>query len=320
VRQNSEKTNPRHTQPFLPGTTRFGAAIAKEANMIVNNPPAAALAAYANATAPKISTRSSNDAPADQSVDADLAASSDPVSLSRTSTQYSESIGNFARYFPSRSGMSADALSLAVSQPGTVSSSKGLTFAAVASDARKQLDEKYALMKESGKPYDGGETDRNSVMGDLDRRSLFAVATNEGGHFSSDEQAAANTLMRQQERLATEYYSGPEDQQKNFTDPYANDPVGRAKAALAFLESVSPEEKAAPQWLSQHQTLSDALADVGSEVASPNDKDKGHFHNLSEILAGIDTDGSESQKKADSQAGVSGYAFDQVKASLRSLQ
>jgi len=219
-----------------------------------------------------------------------------------------------------RSGMAADALVLGVSQPGAVSSSKGMSFADVATDARKRMDDKYALMKSSGKPYDGSDTDRNSLMGDLDRRSLYAVATNQGGQFSAQEQTAAKGLMRQQESLATGNYSGPADQQKNFTDPYANDPVGRANAALAFLDNMSPEEKAAPEWLTQHQTLSDALAQTGTQNSTTK-KDQGHFHNLSEILSGIDTDGSQSQQaQPGSDENSSSYAFGQVQASLRAMQ
>jgi len=274
---------------------------AKEARMIVNNASDTAMSAYANASLRKTSSSTDNASTAatqaNQSNQADD--STGWVSLSSKSVGYSHSIANYTPYFPARSGMTADALVLGVSQPGAVSSSKGLSFPDVASDARSRMDSKYALMKSGGKPYDGSDTDRNSLMGDLDRRSLYAVATNQGGQFSAEEQAAAKGLMRQQERLATGYYSGPADQQKNFTDPYANDPVGRAKAALAFLENMSPEEKTAPQWLVQHQTLSDALAQTGSDTdTSETKKDKGHFHNLSEILAGIDTDGSQEDQSA----------------------
>ncbi|SEQ55491.1 hypothetical protein SAMN03159444_01931 [Pseudomonas sp. NFACC02] len=214
--------------------------------------------------------------------------------------------------------MSSDALALSVTKPGSVSSSKDRSFAEVADDARKRLDEKYALMDDSGKPYDGTDTDRNSVMGDLDRRSLNAIATNEGGQFSKEEQAAASALMRQQERLASGYYSGPADQQKNWKDPYANDPVGRAQAALAFLEGMSPEERSTTEWLVQHLTLEAALQQTGGVDVDPAKKKTGHFHNLSEILAGIVTDGSD--KKEESKPNKSGgYVFENVQALLRSM-
>jgi hypothetical protein len=219
----------------------------------------------------------------------------DSVSLSSTSTDYSSSIVGNAPYFPVRAGMNADALVLGASKPGAVSSSKDKTFPEVAADARKRMDEKYAQMTASGQPYAKTDEDRNALFGDLDRRSLNAVATNEGGKFTADEQASAQALMRQQGRLATGYYSGPADQEKNWKDPFANDPVARAHAALDFLDNMSPEEKNTPQWLTQHLSLEAALnQNAGSD---PADKKSGHFHNLAEILAGVVTDGSD--KKTD---------------------
>lgn len=219
----------------------------------------------------------------------------DSVSLSDTSTDYSKSIKDNAPYFPVRPGMNADALVLGVANPGAVSSSKDKTFSEVATDARKRMDEKYALMKDSGKPYTSTDEDRNALMGDLDRRSLNAVATNEGGLFSAEEQASAQALMRQQGRLATGYYSGPADQQKNWKDPFANDPYGRAKAALDFMNNMSPEEKAKPEWLAQRLSLEAALnQSQGSEV-DPDKKKTGHFPNLAEILSGAVTQSEEEQ-------------------------
>ncbi|MCU1758511.1 hypothetical protein NTD84_02085 [Pseudomonas sp. 14P_8.1_Bac3] len=222
------------------------------------------------------------------------ATNEDSVSLSTTSTDYSNSIAGNAPFFPVRSGMNADALVLGASKPGAVSSSKDKTFAEVAADARKRMDEKYALMTASGKPYTGSDEDRNALMGDLDRRSLNAVATNQGGSFTAQEQASAQALMRQQARLATGYYSGPADQQKNWKDPFLNDPFGRASAALDFMDNMSPEEKATPEWLSQHLSLEAALNQSGG--TDPAEKKTGHFHNLAEILAGIVTDGSDEEQ------------------------
>lgn len=251
----------------------------------------AAMSAYTSAVDAKAATaaqqRVAQDEPAKTSND-------DSVSLSSTSTAYSNSIAGNAPFFPVRSGMNADALVLGASKPGAVSSSKDKTFAEVATDARKRMDEKHALMKASGKPYTGSDEDRNALMGDLDRRSLNAVATNQGGTFSAEEQASAQALMRQQARLATGYYSGPADQEKNWKDPFLNDPYGRASAALDFMDNMSPEEKATPEWLSQHLSLEAALNQSSS--LDPAEKKTGHFHNLAEILAGIVTDGSDSEQ------------------------
>ncbi|MBH8612427.1 hypothetical protein I4N56_016995 [Pseudomonas mohnii] len=235
----------------------------------------------------------------------------DSLSLSKTAADYSGSIANNAPFFPVRAGMNADALVLGVTRPGAVSSSAGKTFEEVATDARKRMDQKYAQMNAGDKPYSGSVEDRNALMGDLDRRSLNAVATNEGGLFSKDEQDTARGLMQQQARLASGYYSGPDDQKKNWKDPFANDPVGRAKAALNFLENMSPEEKNTPQWLSQHMTLADALNQYanGSKDSADTEKKTGHFNNLAEILAGVDTDGSASKTPENDQIDKAGNAM-----------
>lgn len=273
-----------------------------------NSPAMLAYGAAAQAKAKTAATeQASNDAK-----------TGDAVSLSKKSTDYSGSIGNNTPYFPVRAGMNADALVLGVTQPGAVSSSKDKTFADVAVDARKRMDDKYAQMKAGEKPYTGSVEDKNALMGDLDRRSLNAVATNEGGKFSSDEQAAATALMQQQARLAAGHYSGPEDQKKNWKDPFANDPIGRAKAALNFLDNMSPEEKTKPEWLSQHQTLQDALAQYDKgDVAAGGKKKDGHFNNLAEILAGEDTSGTGSKNPESSKiTNAPSSMMDKLKAFL----
>lgn len=246
----------------------------------------------------------------------------DSVSLSKQSTDYSGSITDNKPFFPVRAGMNADALVLGVTQPGAVSSSKDKSFADVAVDARKRMDEKYALMKASKQPYSGSVEDRNALMGDLDRRSLNAVASNAGGKFSKDEQAAAKSLMQQQARLASGYFSGPDDQKKNWKDPFANDPIGRAKAALNFLDKMSPEEKTTPEWLSQHMTLQDALNKYGQgDSGSTEKKKEGHFHNLAEILAGIDTDGSANKSpQSDKINSAASAMMDKLKGLLPATQ
>ena len=247
-----------------------------------------AMAAY-TAVVDSKTARQAQQRVADDEAAAAKSSNTDSVSLSSTSTDYSKSIAGNAPYFPVRAGMNADALVLGASKPGAISSSKDKTFAEVATDARKRMDEKYALMKASGTPFDGSDQDRNSLMGDLDRRSLNAVATNEGGLFTAQEQASAQALMRQQGRLATGYYSGPADQQKNWTDPFAGDPFGRASAALDFMNNMSPEEKATPEWLSQRLSLEAALSPSQSSGPDARGQKTGHFHNLAEILAGVVT-------------------------------
>ncbi|MGE8151478.1 hypothetical protein ACQKP5_09555 [Pseudomonas vancouverensis] len=286
---------------------------------ITSNPASAALSAYTSSAeikaAAEAKAQSANNPQA-----ADKSKKEDALSLSRTAAAYSGSIASNAPFFPVRPGMNADALVLGVTQPDAVSSSKGKTFPEVATDARKRMDDKYAQMKTGDKPYNASVEDRNALMGDLDRRSLNAVATNEGGQFSKDEQDAAKALMQQQARLASGYYNGPDEQKKNWKDPFANDPIGRAKAALNFLQKMPPEEKNTPQWLSQHMTLQNALDQYAKGSSSESaDKKTGHFHNLAEILAGVETDGAASKNPQNEQIANAGNSMmDRIKALMPS--
>lgn len=266
--------------------------------MITGSMSSHAMATYTASAGAASATASQGRIPQNRT-QAEKAQNTDSISLSDKSSDYSKSIADNKPYFPVREGMNADALVLGVANPGAVSSSKDKTFAEVATDARKRMDEKYALMKASDKPYTGSDEDRNGLMGDLDRRSLNAVATNEGGLFTAEEQASAQALMRQQGRLATGYYSGPADQQKNWKDPFANDPYGRAKAALDFMNNMSPEEKAKPEWLSQRLSLEAALNQSQGSELDPAKKKTGHFPNLAEILSGAVT---QSDEDKDSQS------------------
>ncbi|WP_397453578.1 hypothetical protein [Pseudomonas sp. NA-150] len=219
------------------------------------------------------------------------------VRLSNAASKISQNISSYAPYFPTRPGMSADALINGVSNPGSVSSSQGKSFADVATDARKSLDANYGLMKDSGTPYNSSSfADNNSLFGNLDRRSLYAIASNQGGLFTKQEQASATYLMNQQQSLATGFYTGPPDQQKNFVDPFGTDVVSRAKAGLSFLENVSTEEKASPYWLKQHQQLTSALQLATSpQNASADPKTSSQPHmNLAQLMAQWSASSSES--------------------------
>ena len=74
------------------------------------------------------------------------------------------------------------------------------------------MDNKYHQMRETGEPYGTQNFEGKewySLMGDLDRRALYAVASNEGGHFSKDEQSIARDIMNGQQGMAMGLYNGP---------------------------------------------------------------------------------------------------------------
>lgn len=121
------------------------------------------------------------------------------------------------------------------------SASKGMAgMGKVTKDARDALDDGYLKLSANGKAADfgkGDETIINTVFSGLDRRSLFAVASNGGGLFSDTEQKAALSLMNKQQ-----------DEAAKRADPTGNDASARLKAGIAFLDGVSAEEKASANW------------------------------------------------------------------------
>jgi len=175
----------------------------------------------------------------------------------------------YARYFPTRDGAPASALATAVSNPGAVSSSAGKSFDQVAKDARARMDAVYAAMEKGGKPFDYNShegKDWYSLMGDLDRRSLYAVSSNAEGLFTKQEQDMAQSIMSQQQGLAMGLYNGPISQEGTFTDRFLGNDAQRMKAGVAFLDGVSDEEKTSITW-----GVSRASAQISYEWLSERD-------------------------------------------------
>ena len=166
-------------------------------------------------------------------------------------------INGFNKYFPVRAGFTSTALSNAVTEPGIQASSSGKNFNEVALDARARMDAKYAAMSASGKPYDSNSwegVDSAALMGELDRRSLYAVSSNTGGLFTQDEQSNANTFMNQQLGLAMGLYAGPIRLAGEFAVTYGKSPIltgdsaSIGKSGVLFLDKVSNEEKSSVLW------------------------------------------------------------------------
>ncbi len=178
----------------------------------------------------------------------------------------------FAAYFPTRDGKPVTALANAVENPGAQSSSAGLTLPEAAKDARARMDAQYDAMKASGKPFDANAfegRDWNTVMGDLDRRSLYAISSNTGGLFSEEEQDTARSMMVQQQGLAMGLYSGPTRLAGTFNDPFNGDMAAHMKAGVKFLDGVSDEEKTSVDW-----AMDRAGAQYNYEAAHRNTRDE----------------------------------------------
>ena len=172
----------------------------------------------------------------------------------------------YSRFFPTRDGEPATALAAAVADPGRESSSAGLNAQEVAADARARMDAKYEEMEAAGRPFGSDNyegKDWYELTGDLDRRSLNAVATNAEGLFSSDEQDMARSIMYQQQGLATGVYGGPTSQKGYYVDTFAGDTQDRMEATVAFLDKVSADEKATVAWASSRASAQIAYQNSG---------------------------------------------------------
>lgn len=158
---------------------------------------------------------------------------------------------DYAQFMPVREGFSNVAISRAVVSPGEESTSAGKSLSEVAKIARQMMDAKYAAMEASGKPFDinsNGGIDANTLVGDLDRRTLYAIKTNQDGLFSKDEQMVADVVMFNQQSLALGLYSGPSDLAGKFYDRFGDNHAARFKEAVNWLDMLSADEKSSVSW------------------------------------------------------------------------
>ncbi|KRQ13997.1 hypothetical protein ACVMIH_003506 [Bradyrhizobium sp. USDA 4503] len=117
-------------------------------------------------------------------------------------------------------------------------------FATVTSDARITLDRLYTVAGVKAPIVDGKTTIDLST---LDRRSLFAISTNNGGKFTPDEQTVAATELKQRFDKALE----PSLATTRLTGDYSIS----YKTALDYLDGASDEEKATATWASQRAAV-----------------------------------------------------------------
>ena len=117
-------------------------------------------------------------------------------------------------------------------------------FTAVTADARATLDRLYAAAKVTG-PLAGGKPTVD--LSSLDRRSLFAIATNNGGKFTPDELSVAATELGNRFNAAL----APAAATTKLTGDYG----AVYKAALDYLDGASSEEKATATWSAQRAAV-----------------------------------------------------------------
>jgi hypothetical protein len=118
-------------------------------------------------------------------------------------------------------------------------------FASATADARSALDGLYAAAKVKGPVGDDGNTTID--LSSFDRRSLFAIATNNGGKFSPDEQKVASTELGNRFNDALAPAAATSKLTGDFSSLY--------KAALDYLDGASGEEKATATWSAQRTAV-----------------------------------------------------------------
>ncbi|PYF04088.1 hypothetical protein BJ122_10466 [Rhodopseudomonas faecalis] len=143
------------------------------------------------------------------------------------------------------SASAATHLTLSQAARAQLATSSAKDFAAVISETRGALDKLYSDAKVTG-PYDSAGKPTVDLTS-LDRRALFAIASNSGAKFTPDEQAlAANELKT---RFNTALSAATQTQQLtgDFSALY--------KVALDYLDAAGPEEKATVTWASQREAV-----------------------------------------------------------------
>jgi len=118
----------------------------------------------------------------------------------------------------------------------------------VVAAARSALDKLLADAKATSALKDGKAT--IDVSG-LDRRGLYAIASNKGGKFPIEEQVVASLQLKANRDAALSASAS--------AMRVTGDHAGLYKAALANLESAGAEEKATAQWAKDKAALTEGL-------------------------------------------------------------
>ncbi|MDB5502939.1 MAG: hypothetical protein JWR89_2841 [Tardiphaga sp.] len=118
-------------------------------------------------------------------------------------------------------------------------------FTAVTADARTALNGLYSAAKVTA-PIDADG--KNTIdLTSLDRRSLFAIATNNGGQFTAAEQGVAAGELGDRFSAALAPPTATAQLTGNFSGIY--------QAALSYLDGASGEEKATASWAAQRAAV-----------------------------------------------------------------
>ncbi|MBO9543160.1 hypothetical protein [Caulobacter sp.] len=157
------------------------------------------------------------------------------------------------------------------------------TTDAVVADARAQITAQLKAAKTSSALKDGNPAIDLTAM---DRRTLYAVASNQGGQFPLDQQVVAALALKGQHDTAL---AGPAAQAR-LTGDYAS----LYQTALDQLDAAGPEEKASTAWTTERAALVEgrkqAIARPGLAPAGiENDSVAAYMKDTGSAVAGAKT-------------------------------
>lgn len=187
------------------------------------------------------------------------------------------SAGNAAS---SSSSASATVVTLSAAAQAALTQSAVADFAAVTTNARAALDALYKAANVTAPFADDGKPTIDLAA--LDRRALYAIASNGGGKFTSDEQkVAANELQARFDAVVS-----PQTAVARLTGDWSQ----VYKAALDDMQGAGPEEQASATWKAQVAALQQGYA---AAVASPGSAPAtGADDPVAAFLARTGTDGT----------------------------
>jgi hypothetical protein len=131
-------------------------------------------------------------------------------------------------------------------------------FSTVTADARTTLDALYKAANVTV-PLAGGKPTID--LTNLDRRTIFAIASNSGNKFTPDEQTAASQEMLRRFEGAM----GPPANAAKLIGDYST----LYKAALTYFDGMSAEEKATDDWKNQYAALTQGYQLTQQDPSKP---------------------------------------------------
>lgn len=187
-------------------------------------------------------------------------------------------------------------------------------FSEVTGDARAALDAQYATSKANGRVL-GGDTSKGDVfdLSKLDRRTVFAIASNSEGKFSKDEQLSAGGELTQRAQA--------------FDNSRAPAPLGGfsitdgsvQKLSLSIIEyytiEASPEEAASDR---AKQEVFAATYNLGLAQGAQDADDSGELDEVSPLIKMIRSFAEVFAKQTGPDA-VSADKLGEAKSGLKAL-